>query len=114
MDKKIEDYLHLYLGCDCFIPKYDRNEKLIQISHESKLGYFRFSSPDFDGWAEFKPLLRQLSDMSEEEEFEWSENGHKEADPMMAEAEATRYLLSKHFDLFGLIEAGLAMDKTQQ
>lgn len=25
-----------------------------------------------------------------------------------------RYLLSKHFDLFGLIEAGLAIDKTKE
>ena len=27
--------------------------------------------------------------------------------------ELTRYLLSKHFDLFGLIESGLAIDKTK-
>jgi hypothetical protein len=30
------------------------------------------------------------------------------------EGPATVYLLSKHFDLFGLIEAGLAIDQTKK
>jgi len=34
-------------------------------------------------------------------------------EPLYKQHEATRYLLSKGFDLFGLIEEGLAIDKTK-
>jgi len=46
--------------------------------------------------------------------FNGAFKGHGKGFAMLAlEAESTRYLLSKGFDLFGLIKAGLAVDKTK-
>jgi hypothetical protein len=71
----------------------------------------------FIGHDEIKLVLRRLSDMSEEENQEWAEtNGALgNCSRYEDEAHATAYLLSKGFDLFGLIDAGLAIDsKTLQ
>lgn len=122
---KLQDYLHLYIGCEGeFTPPdgiaYYRPEKL---------------TPDilgrvlYDGYA-FKPLLRPLSDMTEEEEEEWlslREEARKAFQGKFADSDwathrgfcegsGTLYLLSRprYFDLFGLIDAGLALDKTKQ
>ncbi len=101
MEKRIEDFLHLYLGARC-------------ICIKSFKGL-----PDY--WAEgdnavvtptilidaekFKPILRPLSDMSEEEKRLYDSKDQS--------AEGLRYLLTIHVDLFGLIEANLAIDKTK-
>lgn len=77
-----------------------------------------------------KPFLRPLSSMTEEEaayiddEFSFGHvmsnlsNSLKEGSLYQMRVsetfEITRYLLSKGFDLFGLIEAGLAIDSTKQ
>ncbi len=56
MEKKIEDYLHLYLGCEM-----ERGGivtgALLQAAKEAA----------FNAWLDFKPILRPLSDMTEEE-----------------------------------------------
>jgi hypothetical protein len=138
MTKNIKDYLHLYLGCDCeyfekliFGDIQKRKAKLkgvnypfaefhpITVHSEVALQTtFRRNVRDI------KPILRPLSDMTEGEmeecgnmiydfsndealaKWEWKyfETG--------LDAEQFNWLLSKHFDLFGLIEAGLAIDKT--
>jgi len=66
-----------------------------------------------------KPILRPLSDMTEEEDKEchnimFGEFAEKVKDKYIIHYEGKKiaYLLSKHFDLFGWIEAGLAIDKT--
>jgi hypothetical protein len=41
------------------------------------------------------------------------EDGEITKDPIEDVADKVRWLLSKHFDLFGLIEAGLAIDKNK-
>lgn len=137
--KEIKDYLHLYLGCE------------IEFGYKEKKyrGWLRGKS-DKTGWecerrspsifapllyvkAELiKPILRPLSDMTEEEYNEKESFVHKfsgkdigadgkgvYSNPYMVrsffcklEAEKVNYLLSKQFDLFGLIEAGIAIDKT--
>jgi hypothetical protein len=64
------------------------------------------------------PILRPLTSISEDEAAEY--NKRRETLYTMAdmqnlvrqEAACIQYLLSKHFDLFGLIEAGLAIDST--
>lgn len=86
-----------------------------------------------------KPILRPLSDIKEEEAKElgillytgvivgepyktdkfWivpyglTLTDYWEIDGKVFNQHQTIYLLSKHFDLFGLIEAGLAFDKTK-
>jgi hypothetical protein len=69
------------------------------------------------------PILRPLSDMTEEEhesyetyymslEAQREEDHHSICEVEIA-AHTTQWLLSKSFDLFGLIDAGLAIDKTK-
>lgn len=128
--KKIEDYLHLYLGCVAIIEKsdyfmvhnwsYHNGDKIViggrLIEHLGNINM---------GHISIKPILRPLSDMSEEEMKECgclTYDFSDEEDLMKWEwqdfktllsVEQFLWLLSKHFDLFGLIEAGLAIDKTK-
>lgn len=83
----------------------------------------------------FKPALRLLPDMTEEEKVELSKylgldmlitpndvdegilnmvcNPDRRFSPAVY-YNAVPFLLSKHFDLFGLIKVGLAIDKTKE
>ena len=115
MEKNIKDYLHLYLGCEVVYPSLNGDLKGI-ITH-------KLLSDIIVPHGLLKPLLRPLADMSGEEikEYEamvevakdygglkvntWSESFVCEL------AEQTRWLLSKHFDLFSLIPSGLALEK---
>ncbi len=67
--------------------------------------------------SKMKLLLRPLSDMTEEELFEFKKidigKYPKAHDLIRCDAERVKYLLSKGFDLFNLIEANLAEDKTK-
>ena len=75
-----------------------------------------------------KLLLRPLSDMTEDEGFALSDimgfftpdnfisaikSGSKYVMDFRLSFELTQYLLKQGFDLFGLIESGLAIDKTK-
>jgi hypothetical protein len=113
----IKDYLHLYIGCKV----YDTfNDVTIELTPMSYAGY---TQPRWykDEDSQIKPLLRPLSSMTEEEgiesETEWNK-GRTLGDSVgqalnMANAFRIKYLLSKHFDLFDLIEKGLALDSTK-
>jgi len=120
MEKKIEDYLHLYLGCEVLINSGDiHNEKLIidydflNTYYEVEGGYF-MNNPI--------PLLRPLSSMTEEEAKEMdmqdvqiSMIAHPSFMPVdiYFNAKQMRILLEKGFDLWSLIDAGLALDATK-
>jgi hypothetical protein len=155
--KKLEDYLHLYLGCDV---QADGNlvGKLLGYSargfkeDDVMVFYTVQMSDDEDYWTVFnddrsmdriKPILRPLSDMTQEEAIEttkpvviygnvrkyevyensfgkkvvsWGESMREKYVPQDETCYVPRqfvFLLSKHFDLFGLIEAGIAIDKTK-
>lgn len=121
---ELKDYLHFYLGCECMMtkPSYHAVHEL-HLSVKERfvlrgklLAYFIETTTQ----AEIKPILRPLSDMTNDE---WNEMGRKlrtganirtARDLWKMNAEETVYLLSKHFDLFGLIDAGLAIDSTKQ
>jgi len=76
---------------------------------------------------DIKPILRPFSDMTDEERIELSEiyglfgvehmltalkRGAKYVVDIHVSFEGVRYLLSKHFDVFGLIESGKAINAT--
>ena len=149
MNKEIKDYLHFYLGCDVEHDKGIYRGTLIGIDSSCAKIHCDFFQRDkghrvpkgkdfgyFDILQErMKPILRPLSDMTEEEKqwvkltweapfaafdrepdiriFDYDSMHQARVPSMLACAEVTLYLLSKHFDLFGLIEAGLAIDKTK-
>lgn len=154
--KEIKDYLHLYLGCDgIVIVNYSVTPELKTREVSCKLKgvvddvvYVQCYDVDGIKWDNidsfssktFKPILRPLSDMSDEEmkqcvlvkynmrntlkttnlignKIQWTASGFipdGEIDLLNASSEIFRFLLSKHFDLFGLIESGLAIDATKQ
>lgn len=106
--KQLKDYLHLYLpynlqclrkgeGDDNYFEMtgmlWDSTEKIWAV-------YFEIEQNDCSVLEDVFPILRPLSDMTVEED------NHRNT------GFATAFLLSKHFDIFELIEAGLAIDKT--
>jgi hypothetical protein len=148
----IKDYLHLYISPDTKLicvkepMVWDENG----LKSWLKPGDWLPVSPIilhqldlYEVFDCFKPLLRPLSDMTEEEAvalvleavgakaefikwhtesgeiggFEWQSDHYRKGQRHNTwyesfEPEGTRYLLSRGFDLFGLIPAGLALDKT--
>jgi hypothetical protein len=134
---KLQDYLHLYLGCDCIWRVYEiNNGEWNQSTIDWRLldrVYDRQRKP-----LDIKPILRPLSAMTEEEFREIfnpiqpkdvADEDFKDAMENLIENgidafdfdgvsavyvfELTRKLLSKQFDLFGLIPE-LAIDKTKE
>jgi len=148
MEKKLKDYLHLYMGCECLLKMEENNKKLNIRVLRSLPFLFGELHAEFGGNTGFpicdvKPILRPLSDMTEEEfeglreitgypnhnaTFEGAEgkhiryrygkkstvNGFKTSlNTDQMRPDMLVFLLSKHFDLLGLIESGLAADKTK-
>lgn len=128
MNKKREDYLHLYLGCECAVSESEYYEagtgKLVRIDIEDSQSVVISANTLHDRTmycveadvSDIKPLLRTLSSMTEEEKIELFALRENEAQLFPAIitglSECFRWLLSRHFDLFNLIDAGLAIDKT--
>lgn len=128
MEKKIEDYLHLYLGCEAERTWYYSSEPNTVHSKrtvivdggliENPIGT---SSPNIDLEFDLKPILHPLSDMTEEEGKEYVALGFggmidQRGGKLIYQTftpPCFLWLLSKHFDLFGLIDSGLAIDKTK-
>jgi hypothetical protein len=160
--KDIRNYLHLYLGCEVIVKAKDNTGPTIKGRlhsldlkyNDCVVGAFDFSISE----ANIKPILRPLSDMTEEEAKElyltdpyakgsWLiksvtvEENIKGFEPNIVRiewegsvgnltssygcgteymylnklnAKQHRLLLSKHFDLFDLIPAGLAIDATKE
>jgi hypothetical protein len=106
--KDIKDYLHLYLNSNvsCLVDSF--------TTHTEPLNVANFNILCNGG---YKPILRPLSSMTEEECFklDWSylhTSGEKiDHEPENLNPDEIIYLLSKGFDLFGLIESGLAIEK---
>jgi hypothetical protein len=122
MSKDIKDYLHLYLGVYC--------QRMGQedVSNVYKLTGVSFDDTQRQWWAYFEneedcyaaiedvfPILRPLSDMTEEELLIGGPIPQTNTFDVVGKWSPDQfvYLLSKGFDLFGLIEAGLAIDKTK-
>lgn len=121
-DKKIEDYLHLYLGCKVVVEdrvvakflQYDFNEKVCSVDFDNGRDYSYYTTNHI------KPILRPLSSITHDEDAAawniWNEDFVRAMGINCGtayEAGKIKYLLSRDFDLFGLIEAGLALDQSK-
>lgn len=113
--KDIKDYLHLYLGCEVVTLEENYNFPDLKLDCVSGLHCKLGSESRNLYWKvwpnQFKLLLRPLSDISDEERVEYKKTKKYYSQDC---PESFRYLLSKGFDLFGLIEAGLAVDSTRR
>jgi len=120
---QLKDVIHLYLGCKGVTQKRTVELTGINLMSELKL-LWEGTESDMHGAAScakdiysagFKPILRKLSDMTEEESYELEMIGHEliinKVSTNEFHAARTAYLLSHHFDLFNLIESGQAIDK---
>lgn len=110
MKKDIKDYLHLYFGGFVSVRNLDGRHNTI-IDHDFYNSYFDEESGEFLN--DPKIILRHLSDMTEGESEFICEAAELGKPTIYVNAELTAYFLSRGFDLFGLIEAGLAIDKTK-
>lgn len=105
--KELKDYLHLYANCDLLFGEvvyklWYIKDYQVYMTRTSDNGFSKWNACDITTTS-LKPLLRPLSSISKEEFMELAKY-------IPFVHEQTRYLLSKGFDLFGLIEAGLATE----
>jgi hypothetical protein len=137
MTIELKDVLHFYLGCeaimstdDWHVPEGDQLVRITGIMDNGQyIAYARKGSFGNYESKNFKPLLRPLSSMTEEEKKEVLRISDKYSGKNLipiyvnhilnfffhsANPEIIRYLFLRRFDLFGLIESGAAIDKTQQ
>jgi hypothetical protein len=118
--KELKDFIHLYLGAKVRYTYYDYEENTWTVWEQLTTNVLNKITTD---WSikDIQIQLRKLSDMTDEElKSLRSERGNlkgvERADMNYIirlttwSPEDVRYLLSRHFDLFGLIESGLAID----
>lgn len=122
--KEIKDYLHLYLGCECQV--YEKGSK--EVACKGRLNTINtsgiFDSVQVGDCYDFylndidiKLILRPLSEVEGHMQTildlvnKYDPNDAIEA--LKGMAAAINWLRKNRFDVDGLIEAGLAIDKTK-
>lgn len=143
MDKRIEDYLHLYLGCE--VEDEDERAGTLKLMSVSVGGYHATNGrTNVHGASKYcKPILRPLSDITDKHINElWEAVGYNTeyespAYPGMTKRKFLKRVFEEHedeqrieitfetavvmqnllrkngYDCDGLIDAGLAIDKTK-
>lgn len=141
--KKIETYLHLYLGCKGMVEILSPDGYTWEKPIKTNLKPYTLYEIQRGVYRNFKPILRPLSDMTEEEakelltiqywrpgqspiyerhsdiciDFYFYYDGKKnytQLDWDSLNSQSFRYLLKQGFDVFNLIGENLAIDKTKQ
>lgn len=118
MEKKdIKQFLHLYVGCECETDSGIKG-KLITINSEAGIAVIRIGEGLGQTvsklYSEVTPILRPLSSMTEEEREDVGNLVGKGEHPLWVKsiATVTKWYLDRGFDIFQLIEQGLAIDST--
>ena len=142
MKKKLKDYLHYHMGCSVFVFPAETIKSGWLKKELKKLPDLQYSYLlDFDCYhrvlhAGYLPILRPYSSMTDAECLEWANlyfTDHVTADELKIDRkfgspiiqffdariqlreiqpEIFYWLLSKNFDVFGLIDEGIAIDWT--
>lgn len=123
---KLQDYIHYYIGCKINKDIDALEYPTIKGIHGDRVivSEYKYRTPDckdcftrpqmYQCIGFIKPILRRLEDMTEEENVEiFGSDVHwyKPFDSTDAcDVQQWQKLLQKSFDLFGLIDAGLAID----
>ncbi len=117
MEKHIKDYISLYIGCEIQTP--DCIGVNLGLYYADEIGYFNGVNIRYpngkvyvQNYNQVKPILRPLSDMTEEDEEVTGLNPTYEFGHHVFSPDEFLYFISKAFDIFGLIDEGLAIDKT--
>lgn len=124
--KEIKDYLHLYLGCEikCTGGHYEGEVAIINGVTKTHITVEGSIKSDFNVivyetfYNYWKPILRPLSDMTLDEMAILQIDGLDDLKGNLGDLlmKTTDFLMLLHwgFDIFDLIPAGLAIDKTLQ
>lgn len=111
MAKELKGYLNLYLGCEALIEGYTNRKDPFNYKGIINYQLLLESGQHYSSVKKITPILRPLSDMTEEEVQEWEKINNVTQSPDVKQmAKEFHWMLSKHFDIFGLIEAGLALN----
>lgn len=120
--KKLEDYIHFYLGCECHNWKFNAKFTLKGLRYwNSEMWCTGYNNEDLK-WLPVKStklLLRPMLSMTPDERHEWHSlmkqgtDGVHQVIIRVETAESLKYLLDNCFDVFGLIHEGVALDKTR-
>jgi hypothetical protein len=109
----IEDYLHLYLGCDTNNGKFVgiNGSTCIILSQNGEIKHQNLNDENHS----IKPILRKFGDLSIHESTELNKRGISigQRKGYSFTPEAILYLLTLRVDLFNLIAEGLAIDLNQ-
>lgn len=118
--KDAQDYINLYVGQTVrIIVTSERSIDLILVGTNFEQDYFQVNlKAEKTGlcmWYRWDKsmylLLRKKDALTHAEQVTWKK--FISTDTMIQEAEATRYLLKRGIDLYGLIELKLAIDKNK-
>jgi hypothetical protein len=116
MKKEIKDYIHLYLGCEAYVFPDDTltngwlKDKLIRFPELEYKIPIELTRIKYILERGYKPILRKLSSMTEEEKIKY-QMPKNNANVIFFTAKQVVELCKEGFDLFGLIDANLAIDK---
>lgn len=127
---KLKDCIQFYLWCDVLIPEDGKIGKLIGVDMYPECSIFNITHADGDDYSvlndfgtnderdidRIKPILRPLSDMTDEEINHKRSILTETKDYSKYErqvAEMFHYMITRGFDLFDLIPSGQAIDKTK-
>lgn len=121
--KELNEVIHFYLGHQCMVFTKFESPILLALTLETLTNYFITPEQELHKIIGISPILRPLSDMTQEETATAANLSGLVAlgitdvkqgkNLILKEAVHIAYLLKQGFDLFGLIEAGQAIDKTK-
>jgi hypothetical protein len=116
--KKIEDYLHLYIGQKCLVDGTHGRLNSVSSIDGTAIVTFGINGPEQDNTFfidDVQLILRPLADMKEEEfkELLWNPAYIHSARIESYTPKEFLYLLKQGLDLFELIPNNLAIDKTK-
>ncbi len=126
--KHIKDFIQLYIGCEVTVCAEKENGGKINLGLYYPEVWTKEGNLEPNGIDVFYPdtkkvyamnfnqvqlILRPMSDMTESERLNCLRMFDEQHDTWIGGAKRTQFLLQQRFDLFGLIEAELAIDATK-
>lgn len=116
MEKKIQDYLHYYIGWSGYADGVYGYITSVDEFGGSEFKLHGEASVIYMDGALIRPILRKIENITEDECKEYNNISstmysiNQSQDQIKTSATETHFLLSKGFDLFDLIFHGLAID----
>jgi hypothetical protein len=115
-----KDVAHLYIGCQIKCVRSDQSSEIERFGRITEFTPLLLSDSRYLNNEIWKPILRNISTMTKDEDIECNSIMHgdwvefyKEKSYIHYETRKIVYLLSRGFDMFNLIANGQAVKKHQ-